>query len=396
MNQTTEQQHEEAEASGMYSKEVLFDRKTYQKIVAKAIKIDPHEGFRKTYLDMFKRKNIQYFGTIVQEQSIPGSIAAGQVELPLITLEQVKRKLRSIPEKDRNKIGYIHFGAVRIHIKASFQKGLDTPITLTLMHNRIINREEALIGILRGNLMYQNLGFTTYPGYGIPIKDLDTNRALNLCYHFQRIDLLESLHHSPFTIYTMVSYMLSNTHMIDKFLNKDEIEIDDIFSDICEVQPNSHTFIPAIQPVAHINLQPKPLLGANPSIHRRYSVDGSTLRFHSSRFHTPTALTAVYQLISKLYITEWSDGLVWINPALQQNFVGQDLYPRIQQHKVTYLPLLLGSTEQIIHFETDPLPSKADLILGRRFLTTVTYSQTAQVLTIKTGGSLIQAIRIHD
>ena len=103
------------------------------------------------------------------------------------------------------------------------------------MHNRISNRAKALIGILIGNLMYQNLGFITYPGYGIPLKDLDINRALNLCCNFSRTDLLGSLHHSPFTIYTLVSYMLSNTHMIDKFFNKDEIEIDDIFFDVCEI-----------------------------------------------------------------------------------------------------------------------------------------------------------------
>ena len=34
----------------------------------------------------------------------------------------------------------------------------------------------------------------------------------------------------------MVSYMLSNTHLIDKFLDKDEIKIDDIFPDVCEIQ----------------------------------------------------------------------------------------------------------------------------------------------------------------
>jgi len=149
------------------------------------MKIEPHEGFRKTFLEIFKRKNVQYFGNNIQEQPIPGHTAAGQVELPLITLEQVKRKIRNIPEKDRHKIGYIHFGAVHIHIKASFQKGLDTPIIITLLHNCIANRATALIEILRGNLMYQNLGFTTYPGYGIPIRDLDTSHALNLCYNFQ-------------------------------------------------------------------------------------------------------------------------------------------------------------------------------------------------------------------
>jgi len=97
------------------------------------------------------------------------------------------------------------------------------------MHNRIRNRAEALLGVLRGNLKYQKLGFTVYPGFGLPIKDLDTCRALNLGYDFSRADLFENLSHAPFTIYTMVSYMLSNTHLIDRFLDKDEIQIDDIF-----------------------------------------------------------------------------------------------------------------------------------------------------------------------
>ena len=139
------------------------------------------------------------------KQPIPGHLATGQVELPLITFDQIKKKLQDIPAKESSKIGYIHLGAVRIHIQASFRKGLDTPITLTLMHNRIRNRAEALLGILRGHLKYQKLGFTICPGFGLPIKDLDTCRALNLCYDFSRTDLLENSQHAPFTIYTMVS-----------------------------------------------------------------------------------------------------------------------------------------------------------------------------------------------
>ena len=61
------------------------------------------------------------------EQSIHGNLATGQVELPLITLDQIKSRILNIPSKDRPKIGYIHLGAVRLHIQASFQKGLDTP-----------------------------------------------------------------------------------------------------------------------------------------------------------------------------------------------------------------------------------------------------------------------------
>ena len=65
----------------------------------------------------------------------------------------------------------------------------------------------------------------TYPSYGTPIDDLDTICALNLCYNFQRTDLLDSLHHSPFTTYTTVSYMLSNTHMVDRFLTKKRLRL---------------------------------------------------------------------------------------------------------------------------------------------------------------------------
>ena len=134
---------DEAESSGTYNKEVLFDKKTYQKILSKNLKMDSHEGFKRGILNLFKRTNIQYFGTHIMEQSIPGHLATGQIELPLITLDQVKRTLVRIPSSERSKIGYIHLGAVRIHIQASFQKGLDTPITLTVMNNRFRNRAEA-------------------------------------------------------------------------------------------------------------------------------------------------------------------------------------------------------------------------------------------------------------
>jgi len=251
---------DEAESSGMYSKEVLFDKKTYQKILSKSLKMDSHEGFKRGFLNLFKRSNIQYFGTQIMEQPIPGHLATGQVELPLITLDQIKKKLQDIPSKERSQIGYIHLGAVRIHIQASFQKGLDTLITLTLMHNRIRNRAEALLGILRGNLKYQKLGFTIYPGFGLPIKDLDTCRALNLCYDFSRTDLLENSQHAPFTIYTMVSCMLSNTHIIDRFLDKNEIEIDDIFSDVCEIQHITLRFYHESSPNRSLILNSSPSL----------------------------------------------------------------------------------------------------------------------------------------
>jgi len=96
---------DEAESSCTYTKNVLFDKKTYQKRLSKSLKMDSHEGFKRGFLNLFQRSNIQYFGTQIMEQPIPGRLATRQVELPLITLDQIKRKLSSIPSKDRPKLG---------------------------------------------------------------------------------------------------------------------------------------------------------------------------------------------------------------------------------------------------------------------------------------------------
>jgi len=206
---------------------------------------------------------------------------------------------------------------------------------------------------------------------------------------------LESLHHSPFTIYTMVSYMLSNTHIIDQFLDKDEIEIDDIFSDICEVQQVARSIIP--QPTAEwqINIEKKPLFDKRLSSTRRYSIDGNTLRSQPIE-RLPRPKLATFQLVTKIFITQWRDGLIWINPSIQQNYAGPDLHSKIQEHKLTYVPVLFESVERIIHIEAQPFATKADLLLGMRFLAETTYSITENSLTIKLNGTIIQASRTHD
>jgi len=88
--------------------------------------------------------------------------------------------------------------------------------------------------------------------------------------------------------------------------------------------------------------------------------------------------------------------LIWINPSLQYNYIGPDLFSQIQEHKAQYVSILLGSTEQRVCIESSPLPSKADLILGLRFLNNVTYTETDRFLTIKHNGNIIQAVRTHD
>jgi len=75
----------------------------------------------------------------------------------------------------------------------------------------------------------------------------------------------------------MVSYMLSNTHIIDRFLDKDEIEIEDIFSDVCEIQHVSPQTLPRVEPKVELDIGLKPILSRTMSMVYRYSIGGSTL-----------------------------------------------------------------------------------------------------------------------
>ena len=86
----------------------------------------------------------------------------------------------------------------------------------------------------------------------------------------------------------------------------------------------------------------------------------------------------------------------WINPSLKHNYIGPELFSQIQTQKAQYVSILLESTKHIVHIESSPLPTKADLVLGLRFLNNLTYTTTDHALSIKINGRIIQANRTHD
>ena len=134
--------------------------------------------------------------------------------------------------------------------------------------------------------------------------------------------------------------MLSNTHIIERFLDKNEIEIDDIFSDVCEVQHITAETLPRVEAKVELDIGLKPILNRTMSMTHRYPIDGSTLKFVPPSRHAISASTSTnYQLVTKLFITTWVDGLIWINPSLQHNYVGTDMFSHIQKHKAHYSPL---------------------------------------------------------
>ena len=178
--------------------------------------------------------------------------------------------------------------------------------------------------------------------------------------------------------------MLTNTYIIDRFLDKDEIEIEDIFFDVFEIQHISPQTLPRVEPKVELDIGLKPILSRTISMAHRYSIDGLTLRFIApSRPAITTNTCTNYQLVTKLFIISWVDGLIWINPSLQHNYIGPELFSEIQVQKAQYVSILLESTEHIVHIESSPLPTKANLVLGLRFLSDLTYTTTDYALSIK-------------
>jgi len=83
---------------------------------------------------------------------------------------------------------------------------------------------------------------------------------------------------------------------------------------VCEVQPVAPHTLPKAEPIRELDIRIKPILERTISMPHRYSIDGSTLRFSPPKTaHSPNTN---YQFVTKLFITSWSDSLIWINPSL--------------------------------------------------------------------------------
>ena len=139
-------------------------------------------------------------------------------------------------EKDRCKIGWIYIGCIQMIISETFREGIDTPIDLALLDNRIINKKEAILGIIRGNLKYHKLIFNIYPKIPYNLADKYFDRTLSLIQNFKRQDFMRE-GNKLYSITYKIAYALSNTHHIEYFAQKDYIDLPLLFRDIGRIYP---------------------------------------------------------------------------------------------------------------------------------------------------------------
>ena len=206
---------------GDFSQEILFDSQLFKKIKKADYSVTEHSGFnRKLWENFGFRKNVIYYGLSLKEKALNIEATSNKIEIPLLEKKELIQRIQKINEKDQCKIGWICIGSIQMIISATSREGIDTPIDLALLDDRIINKKEAILGIIRGNLKYQKLIFNIFPKIAYNLADRDFDRTLSLIQDFKRQDFMRE-GNKPYSITYKIAYALSNTHHIEYFAQKD-------------------------------------------------------------------------------------------------------------------------------------------------------------------------------
>ena len=224
---------------GDFSQDILFDSHLFKKIKKTDYNITEYSGFNRKLWEKFGlRKNIMYYGLSLKEKALNIEVTSNKIEIPLLEKGEMLKKIQKIDEKDRCKIGWIYIGSIQMIII----EGLDTSIDIALLDNRIINKKEAILGIIRGNLKYQKLIFNIYPKIAYNIGDNDFDKTLSLIQGFKRKDFMRE-GNKPYSITYKIAYALSNTHHIEYFAKKVYTDLPLLFHDIGRIYPPENSSI---------------------------------------------------------------------------------------------------------------------------------------------------------
>lgn len=182
-----------------------------------------------------KRKNEIFYCISTKEMSIDIKNVKGQIYLPLLTKEEINSRLNTIPIEVRKKISMVHLGAVKILIKAQFRDGINTPLKMALIDNRINDRKDCILGAAQGNLAYGRFMFTVYPKFGISLQTQNLDQVLSFVHDFERHKLMNE-GDKVFSITYLVGYALTNSHHSIDYRNNSNIQLEDVFQEIGRIE----------------------------------------------------------------------------------------------------------------------------------------------------------------
>lgn len=225
-----------------FKSEFTFHNKYVKDIDQTKLELRRNKVFRiPTYIGRqiqkaISRKNEIIYCVSAREMSVDISDTTGKVYLPLVTKEEIDEKLYTIKDRlVRESISTLHIGAVKIAFTAQFRKGIDSPIKVALIDDRINTRKDCILGAARGNLAYGKFIFTVYPKFGISLETEGLDKVLSLIHEFERSNLMNK-GDKIFSVTYMVGYALANSIHSIEYQNYETIELEDVFKTIGNVE----------------------------------------------------------------------------------------------------------------------------------------------------------------
>ena len=200
------------EYEGGTSQTLSFKPETYKRIQSETEELTIKKIFKTNYFE--RNKQIRYIAQ-KHENIIDINTINGRAKINLITDDLIKRELSKLSNKEASKLKNIYFGAIEFTIKAYFQKNIDTPIQIYILDDRILgNIQDALIAVVKGNLIYQKLKFIIQPDFSISLKDENKERALTLYYKLDGINMPKGS--KVISIETKMVYAITGNHHVKK------------------------------------------------------------------------------------------------------------------------------------------------------------------------------------
>ncbi|KAL0413843.1 UNVERIFIED_CONTAM: movement protein [Sesamum radiatum] len=104
------------------------------------------------------------------------------MEMQLIPKEEILEELSKLREEVATTMKWIHIGTVEVGIKATFKKGIDSEIHLSIMDRRINNLRDGCLGTMIATCHWQNEGMLEIAGHEILVVGVagKENGSMNL------------------------------------------------------------------------------------------------------------------------------------------------------------------------------------------------------------------------
>ncbi|KAI3465988.1 hypothetical protein Pfo_022651 [Paulownia fortunei] len=123
--------------------------------------------------------------------AIPIEVAGNVLEMQLIPFQEIREQLSRHKREVAAKHSWIHIGAIKVVVKATFKEGIDSPLNLAIFNKLITNIRDTCLGAILGNLYAGKIIFFIYPQIAYNLVDRDFGRVLTLYQDFKNQDIMK-------------------------------------------------------------------------------------------------------------------------------------------------------------------------------------------------------------